>query len=785
MMASPDFKDVIDRLKAEGQLTRNTGTNSLKSVRKSLEDISEKIVEQSNILTNIFDMEQNEIQRRITQERLSTVGRTEVGGDTNRSGRQAADRQARGSISRMTGIGSLFSGVGTGLGIAGMGIGVGLGAALLGLSTVIDRIPDANAIKSSVETLLSIGENYESRLDFFLDGGVLFSALTGIGAGLAAFSVGQGAQAAVDFFSKPDWTERVKTNVMTLLSIGDEMTLGSLQLLFDGAGVIAALSGLGIGLGFFGVGGAATAGVDYFSREGWAERVKTNVNTLLSIADGKTLGSLQLLFDGVGVGAALTGLGTGLAVFSTGQGIHAAVDFFSKPDWAENVKSSVATLLSITELPGFGADTLGFLGTMTGISAGLAIFAFGKGLDTIVEGVDQALAFFTGKDDFAQRIYDQVETLLRIPNIQGADVGDFIKSMIGITTGLAIFAIGRGGTAVIEGASRAIDFFSGGDDFAQRIYDQVETLVSITSLTDEGRAGQFATSLRAISAGILTFTTADFIGTLADAGQSILSFFGVESPFDKIVQIADKSDQLSQAASALLLISNALSSFGNITVSSSRINFEELAMDLGRAIPLFRGLAVGGIVGAGWLGFGGVDFERGIFDPTLRLDEIAERMSLVRSALTGSSLTVPVAPRINEPSAMPIPQGLPIDDESQYDLNPFRTGSRGFMDFGLGTPSILHGIEAVVPRNTLAGELLDKLFDDDWNRITPAQQATSQVLSEMNRFATSQQMQPIIINHTPVTNMPVNNITGGTNVSNQSMTSIRGGNGSGLGRFAN
>jgi hypothetical protein len=121
----------------------------------------------------------------------------------------------------------------------------------------------------------------------------------------------------------------------------------------------------------------------------------------------------------------------------------------------------------------------------------------------------------------------------------------------------------------------------------------------------------------------------------------------------------------------------------------------------------------------------------------------------------------------------------------EAELRSFRSGTRGFMDFGLGTPSILHGIEAVVPRNTLAGELLDKLFDDDWNRVTPTQQVTSQVLSEINRFATSQQMQPIIINHAPVTNMPVNNITGGTNISNQSMTSIRGGGGSGLGRFAN
>ena len=613
---------------------------TLDDINDILVSVQSSIEQQTTILTDTFDVQKAtaDAQRRVAE--MNRASRTVASSSSSNSGEILS---SAGNL--FSGVGGLGTGLGTGLGAllrgagAGIGfVGAGIGASLLGLSTVIDKIPDANAIKERIETLLTIGEGYESRLDFFIDGGTLSLMLAGLGTGLAAFAVGTGATASAQYaikkFETGDWAETVKRNVLTLLSIGENKNLGALYLLAEGSMISSALAGLGIGLASFAVGSGAAAAVDYFSKDNWAQRVKENVETLLSIGENKTLGALEVLAEGAGVSLALAGLGAGLVAFSAGQGVSSAVDYFSQDNWAQRVKENVETLLSISNLQGIGMDTAAFIGVMSGLSLGLAAFALGRTADTVIQGMDQALNYFTGKDDFAQRIYNQVATLLKIPNLEGirGDVAGFIAAMAGISTGLAIFALGRGTDTVIEGASQALGYFTGEDNFAQRIYEQVATLMAVTTLTDKGRATQFASALGIISAGILAFTTADFVGTLADVGQIILGFFGVESPFEKIMEISNKSAELVQGAEALERIATALNTFANISVSRMRIDFEALATDLGRAIPLLRGLAEGGIVGAGIFSRG-INFENGILDPTLRLNEIADKISLIRRAL--------------------------------------------------------------------------------------------------------------------------------------------------------
>jgi hypothetical protein len=65
----------------------------------------------------------------------------------------------------------------------------------------------------------------------------------------------------------------------------------------------------------------------------------------------------------------------------------------------------------------------------------------------------------------------------------------------------------------------------------------------------------------------------------------------------------------------------------------------------------------------------------------------------------------------------------------------FATGTKGFVNFGAGTKAMLHGLEAVVPRNTDAGRFLERNFDDSWRM-------KFNTLEGMNQRSS----QPIVIN---------------------------------------
>lgn len=56
---------------------------------------------------------------------------------------------------------------------------------------------------------------------------------------------------------------------------------------------------------------------------------------------------------------------------------------------------------------------------------------------------------------------------------------------------------------------------------------------------------------------------------------------------------------------------------------------------------------------------------------------------------------------------------------------PYATGTDGFENFGSGTQAVLHNSEAVIPRNTLAGDMLNKFFGNDWNKLTSSPPTTN------------------------------------------------------------
>ncbi len=212
-------------------------------------------------------------------------------------------------------------------------------------------------------------------------------ALIGLGAGLVGFSVGSGAAAVVDSFSKEGWARRVKENVETLLSIGE--TRGNFfTRMAEGGTVVSSLIGLGAGLVAFSAGQGATQAVQSFSKEGWPEQVKENVETLLSIG-GKGGGFIERMGKQGSVVSALIGLGGGLVAFSAGQGATQAVQSFSKEGWALKIKENVEILLStgsdLDRRWTGGFKGLGGIRTAL-IDLGRGLKEFGEGIQTISTG---------------------------------------------------------------------------------------------------------------------------------------------------------------------------------------------------------------------------------------------------------------------------------------------------------------------------------------------------------------------------------------------------------------
>ena len=502
------------------------------------------------------------------------------------------------------------------------------------------------------------------------------AGMAGLGIGALLAGGGYFLQALESFDGK-----KVKENVLELFAISKAFNGGMLEFFAEGGLFGAAMTGIGIGLAAFGVGSAAVGLADalnnFFGVEDWAQSVKDNVVTLLSIADGLG-GNIGFLVEGAIFGLAMTGLGLGLAVFGVGSAIVGLSELITRDDWAPKIKSDVLTLMSIADDLGGAAAFIGdsavFLLAMTGIATGLALFGVGS---TIV-GLSELIT----RDDWAAKIKSDVMTLMSIEDDLGGkaaafgEAGTFLLAMTGIATGLALFGAGSAIVGINELITR--------DDWATKIKSDVLALLSIAdSLPGDdtflGETGKFFLAMSGIAAGLTVFAGGQFVGTMANAVTGVLSFFtGAKNPFDQLMRLADNADELITGATALERITAALNTFASIKISGINLDFKQLALDLGKAVPFLDALANGGDVegSAGWFG-SNINFPKGILDSSLKLDEMAAAIAKVNYIL-GQTTTYPIGSQGGGTTSGATTSGavLPTPSTSGADLNAANTAAQ-------------------------------------------------------------------------------------------------------------
>jgi len=355
------------------------------------------------------------------------------------------------------------------LAMTGIGLGLavfGAGSAIAGLSDSLNNAIGnkswAENIKENVKILLSISDEVGGKEEFLKEGGAFVLAMTGIGLGLAVFGAGStvaGAADAITDFIKPDFAQSIKDNVLTLLSIKDEAG-GNLEFLKSGGTFFVAMTALSAGLVAFAVGEAAA---------------------------------------------------------STAQ----AISSFSGENFAQQIKDNVITLLSISKLDGIGMDTAGFVAVMGGLSAGLLAFAVGQTGASVADALSRFMTgkdkFSTAIVDNVKELM----TIYDIPVIKdGSATGEtFAELMSGIGRGLNAFAGGQLGSALKGVGTSILNFLTGNESPIEEMVKLADNAKDLDTASDA--IEKLATSLSVISAMKFDGSNLNFKAFAKDLKESV------------------------------------------------------------------------------------------------------------------------------------------------------------------------------------------------------------------------------------------------------------------------
>jgi len=472
-----------------------------------------------------------------------------------------------------------------------------------------------------------MGNMMSSKIGAILSG--VGIAAAGIGFGLAA--VMSQAPKLIKTFEDMD-VNKIQKNFDGLLSI-NEQAGGNKEMLKDGGSLAFALGQIGIGLAALSIGTGASVAVDKFAGDSdFVGKIKANVEGLLGITK----------LEGAGLGeggtaafvATMTGLGLGLAVFALGKAgastAEAIKKFTAGDNFAEGIVNEVRALLTINSLPGAEkGNATKFVKTMTGLGVGLMMFALGKG----ASGVADAVTTFQGKN-FGQDIKDEVETLLSITKLEGIgfDTAKFTGVMSGLAAGLVAFSVGKASSGVADAFTK----FTAGDNFAEDIKKEVETLLTIGQGADIQTTKNATLALTELGLGLAAFAGGKGANALADLKAGVVKFLtGGKSPIDQAIALGEKHATVQKGADAFQDFADALNSFSRVNLD---FNAEKFAKQLFNAAQTLELAFEGGSAG-GFLGFGG-DKLVGITNMQADMDAAVDTITKLRGSLDMSTATV-------------------------------------------------------------------------------------------------------------------------------------------------
>ena len=612
-----DLQDVIDKLTNEGELIRNKGAHSIKSVKQLITDSQETPAQRK----------QNAEDARNAAGKTNTLLESIAKGvSVNSSGVEEAKKSGK--------LGGLLGGIGASLGGLGIGAGVamgGLGALFAGGGYLLKQLAefDGKAVVANVRELFKIADLTKGVGDAFVKGGQFFLTMTGLGLGLAIFGIGStiaGLGDALLNFTNANWASSIVGNVVTLLSIKDSLG-GNVDLLKDGGAFFLAMTGIGVGLGVFGVGSALVGLSQFVKKDDWAKRVVERVTTLLSIS---TLlgGNTETLKKGGTFFVVMTGIGAGLAVFGAGSALVGLGQFITADDWATKVYDNVATLMKIPALIPKDSSALAeggsFIVIMGGIALGLIAFAIGSSANSIATALGQ----FSGAGaKFADEVVYNVKKLMEISALKFGDVAKFTGFMTAIAAGLVAFAIGKGANNMGD----VIGKFSG--NFADNIVKDVNALMAMINdpNINQEKANEFSSIMGTIAAGLVKFSAGQFVGTLAGAASSVLNFLGGTGPIQEIKNLAAEADNIEKGANAIGKVADNLGKIGNLKFDGSNINIKDFSKDLLDSVPAIEAAIMGGKIEGGI--FSSDIVYKGLASGEIKWSDAAKNIKTIQAAL--------------------------------------------------------------------------------------------------------------------------------------------------------